>query len=120
MDGTAIASVSPPDNVVVHARVNIDSCPNQNLLDKHVKSVEGMIFHSDHLRRNIKKVEFLSYSSRHGDNQKFDLTVGPKLWVDPSNLWENARAYTWKHLGQSEWKLGDGSILTFNRIHVKY
>ena len=87
----------------VHSQVNVESCPNRKLLDKYVKSIEAMILRYDHLKRNITKIEFLDYSSRQYDgSQQFSLRIGLKLSDDTSGLWENARSYVWKHLGQLE------------------
>ena len=32
-----------------------------------------------------------------------------KLYVDATDLWENARRHIWKFLGQDEWRTSDGS-----------
>ena len=106
---------------VVYAQASINSCPHNKLRAEHFKSVESIVMRLDHLRKNIKKIELGSYRTYKGkDEEYFDHDVGYKFWVDESNLWQNTRAYIWKHLGQSEWKLPDGSEVSFSRIHVKY
>ena len=40
--------------------------------------------------------------------------------VDTSPLWDNARAYVWKFIGQDEWTFKDGMNVSVSRIHVKY
>ena len=56
------------------------------------------------MRRNILKIEFGEYSTRRDDNG-FCHFLDVKLLIDTSRLWENARPYVWKFIGQDEWKL---------------
>ena len=75
---------------------------------------------NDHLRKNVKNIEIGECRTFKGSSgNSFDHDIWIKLKVDSSQLWESARSYIWKHLGQ-EWKLGDGTSVTANRIHVKY
>ena len=81
-------------------------------------AIEGIVSRHDHLRKNVKHIEFGSYSSGRGSDG-FHHRMSLKLSVDTSSLWDNPRMYVWKFLAQQEWKLGDGCLVTFNRIHVK-
>ena len=57
-------------------------------------------------------------NTRSGNNVFcHDLSV--QVLVDSSGLWEGARKYIWKFMGQDEWTLADGTIVNVNRIHVK-
>ena len=108
--------------VTVYANANLSQCSRVTLSDKDFRCLEGIYHKQDHLKRNLRNVEFgkcNTYRSNCGNGQLFDHIVDVKFEVDPSRLWENARSYTWKHLGQYEWKLADGTLVTFNRIHVK-
>ena len=80
--------------------------------------MEGIFNRLDHLRKNIVKLEFGTYSTRSGNNV-FCHDLHVKVSVDTSSLWDSARKYVWKFLGQDEWTLGDGTIVSVNRIHVK-
>ena len=106
---------------IVHAQIHFDQCQSSYLSQNHLQTIQGIIFRSDHLRRNVKHIEFGENRTYRSDHENsFDHQIWIRLQVDSSNLWENARSYIWKHLGQQEWKLGDGTIVTANRIHVKY
>ena len=99
--------------------VNFESCQKPSLSTNDFKAVEGIFTRLEHLKKNIVKIEFGNYrSSRENDFFFHDLSV--KFLVDTSRLWDSPRAYIWKFLGQDEWKLGDGTMITVNRIHVKH
>ena len=114
-----IADVKLPSHEqTVWAQVSLEASQNPTFLAQDVKRVEEILTRYDHLRRNIVKIDFGQYSTTRNEDgfcHKLDL----KLIVDTSRLWENARPYVWKFLGQQEWKYADGSLTTFNRIHVK-
>ena len=74
--------------------------------------VKGIVHRNDHMKKNVKSIEFGEYKTfRSRQENLFDHSLWIRLLVDTSRLWEN---------GQQEWKLGDGTIMTANRIHVKY
>ena len=111
---------SVPEMVTVYAKANFSQCTREALSSNDLKALEGIYYRSDHLRRNFRSVECGSYRSHRSESEGLlDHVLDIKFTVDTSRLWENARSYTWKHLGQYEWKLNDGTIVTFNRIHVK-
>ena len=83
--------------------------------------VKGIVHRNDHMKKNVKSIKFAEYRTfRSRQENLFDHSLWIRLLVDTSQLWENGRSYIWKHLGQQEWKLGDGTVVTANRIHVKY
>ena len=104
--------------VTVYATVNFDHSPQDVLSTNDFKTVEGIVNRHEHLQRNIKKLEFGSYDTgRVSDGYHHCLSL--KLYVDTSCLWNNPRTYIWKFCGQDEWKMGNGTMVTINRIHMK-
>ena len=105
---------------IVHATVNFDSCLSRSLQVKDYQFVESIVSRYDHLKQNIQKIEFGACRT-YVDKEKnaFNHSLAIKLFVDSSQLWQGARSYVWKFLGQDEWKKNDGTVLTVNRIHVK-
>ena len=99
---------------------NLDNCPRKSLSSKDLRGVIGIIHRYEHLKLNVKNVDFGDYRTyRSSTNDRYDHSLWVILTVSTIKLWENARSYIWKHLGQNEWKIGDGTQLTMNRIHVK-
>ena len=104
----------------VYAQVNLDNCPRQSLNKSDLRSVEGIIFRYNHLRQNVKHIDFGEYRTyRSNIAEHYDHSIWVNLMVSTAFLWENARSYIWKHMGQHEWRLDDGTKMTMNRIHVK-
>ena len=81
--------------------------------------VEGIVFGQNHLKGNISKLEFGQHFSRKFGQTDFKHSIELRIIVRTHNLWENARSYIWKHLGQFEWSTKDGAKVMLNRIHVK-
>ena len=108
-----------PEVVIVHATAVIENSPGDILTQADAKNLQDLIFRDRHLEQNILKLEFGGQVSRNLTNGKFKHTLEIKLFVSTNNLWEGPRSYIWKHLGQNEWKKGNGSSAVFNRIHVK-
>ena len=88
--------------------------------EQDFKYVESVVYRYDHLKQNVRKIEFGNYrTSVNNDKITFDHSLSMKLIVDQSQLWSGARSYIWKFLGQYEWTKSDGTLMTINRIHVK-
>ena len=105
---------------VVHAQVSFADCPRESLSSKELTSVEGILFRLDHMKQNLKSKEFGRYITRRSDDGvNFTHTLDLKLFVATERLWETARSYIWRHMGQYTWTLHDGTQVTMNRIHVK-
>ena len=104
--------------VAVYATVNFDHSPQDVLSSNDLKTVEGIVNRHEHLRRNIKKFEFGSYDTGRGSDG-YHHRLSLKLYVDISCLWNNPRTYIWKFFGQDEWKMGNGTMVTINQIHIK-
>ena len=92
---------------------------NSTLSANDIKRAERILTRHDHLRRNFLKFDFGQYSSSCV-NGGYCHSLDMKIVVDLSSLWENARPYVWKFIGQEEWKYSDGMCITFDRIHVKH
>ena len=111
--------VKQPEVAIVHATAVIENSPGEILTQADAKNLQDLIFRERHLEQNILNLEFGRQVSRNLANGKFKHTLEIKLFVSTNNLWEGPRSYIWKHLGQNEWKKGNGSSAVFNRIHVK-
>ena len=74
----------------------------------------------EHLRKNILKIQAGRQTNRKLRNGAFKHTLELRIVVRTGNLWENARKYIWRNLGQDMWTRKDGSTLTLDRIHVKF
>ena len=111
---------TPPAEAIVHSQVFLENSCRRSLVQKDLDTIKGIIFRHDHLKQNIRNVEFGNYTTRKSsDENLFHHRLDMKLCVDTSNLWEGARKYVWKFLGQHEWKVDGGTMLTVNRIHMK-
>ena len=108
-----------PEVAIVHATAVIENSPGEILTQADAKNLQDLIFRERHLQQNILNLEFGRQESRNVTNGKFKHTLEIKLFVSTKNLWEGPRSYIWKHLGQNEWKKGNGASAVFNRIHVK-
>ena len=108
----------PPKEETVWATVNLDNSSKSKLNVQDLNGIEGILTRYDHLKQNIVKIDFGHYSTSRTDDG-FCHRLDVKLLVDVTRLWEHARPYIWKFLGQQEWRLSDGTLITFNRIHVK-
>ena len=104
----------------VYSKVNFDCCRNDKLSSSDMKTFEGILFRHGHLRKNIKKVEYGHYSTqKHSNDGLFTHVLDMRLVVNTTRLWETGKSYIWKYIGQDEWKLGNGTMVSVNRIHAK-
>ena len=108
----------PPTEEIIFATVTFDLCKKSKLDRQDLKGIEGLLTRFDHLKQNIVNIDFGNYSTSRSENS-FCHRLDVKLLVDVSRLWEHARPYIWKFFGQQEWKLSDGTLITFSRIHAK-
>ena len=105
--------------VVVHATATFEECPDAQLYQDYVESLERFIFNKDHLKRNICKVETSYISSREFRHNTYTHTMSVRLFVLTGGLWEGPRSYIWKHLGDDVWTRGNNTKIRLVRIHVK-
>ena len=101
----------PAEFTVVHATAEFENSPMTDLVQDDLTSLQKFLFSEEHLLQNISRSEFEIVS-------KWKVNV--KLYVRTSKLWEGARSYIWKHLGdQNFWSRGNGTKIRLKRIHVK-
>ena len=110
--------VIPPETLV-HATAVIDDSVNEFVNQGDYSALEQLILRETHLRENIINIELGKYFTRRTQNGTFQHSVDIRILVGNEKLWENARSYIWKHLGRLEWKMKNGTVVKFNRIHVK-
>ena len=108
------------DVVGVHATATFEECPDSQLYQDYVESLERFIFSKDHLKRNICKVETSYISSREFRNSTYTHTMSVRLSVLSGGLWEGPRSYVWRHLGEDVWTRGNNTKIRLVRIHVKW
>jgi hypothetical protein len=103
---------------IIHATADIEDSPNGNLIDEELDSLLRFITSRDHLKQNNNNIEFEHVSTREF-RTKFKHLVGVKINVKTVNLWEAARSYIWKHIGNDTWTRGNETKITLARIHQK-
>ena len=115
-DSVNIAQIPPI--VIVYATAMIEDSPYVTLVAEELDSLSRFIASKEHLLRNIADVEFVHLSSREL-RSKYKHTVEVKIHVRTANLWEGARKYVWKHLGDDTWTRTNGTKMNLVRIHQK-
>ena len=118
METTEIA-IKVPDIVTVYATATFENSPSR-LTQDEVESLGRFITNKEHLKRNIADVQVDHFSSQEVRAGYFKHTVQIKISVRTAGLWEGARSYIWKHLGDDSWERGNGTRITLGRIHQKY
>ena len=107
------------DVVVVHATAVFEGSPSRTLLQEDYSSLQKFILHQDHLVKNICHLETSHLSSRELRSCAFKHMLEIKIHVKCASLWEPARTYIWKHLGQEDYKRSNGTLIKLVKIHVK-
>ena len=102
--------------VIVHAIGLVENSPEE-ICD--YKQIYELVTRELHMRTNIAEVNISHQSTRKFRTNLFTHTVSLDLTVKTAALWDSPRQYVWKHLGQSDWKKKDGTMIKFVRIHVK-
>ena len=115
----ATESGSQSDIVLIYATASLNDSPHNKLDTACQNTIFEILDSKDHLKRNIVKGKVEKIKSRKEDDGKFKHEVDIILQVRTSSLWEPARTYIWKHLGNSSWKLQDGTEVSFVRIYRK-
>ena len=117
--GMKVDSLHGPSEIIVHAQVNYNLCPESSLMDDNIKAIDKIIFRNNHMKNYVKSIEYGKIFNRRNKSNSFDHMLEIKLTVYTTRLWESAWSFIWKQIGQDQWTLSDGSLVTFNRIHVK-
>ena len=107
------------DFTIVYGTAVLENSLHSQVDNSHVNSIMEVIDSKDHLRRNVSKISLGRIRNFETGGSTFMHEVELVFTVNTSSLWEPARPYLWKHLGQSEWTLRDGQRLSFVRIHRK-
>ena len=108
------------ENIVeVLATAVFEDCPHGELNSEYSDSFNRFIYSEEHLVKNIIKYQTEHLSTRRMRTNLFTHTFAVKLFVRTEKLWESARSYLWKHIGQNEWTRSNGTRLNLIRIHVK-
>ena len=109
------------DFVMVYATASLKNAPFSRVEDDILSSISEIVNCKDHLRRNIRKIDFTNIRNRPmRGSSRFMHEVDIVLHVNKCNLWESARSYLWKNLGSSSWTLHDGTEIALLRIHQKF
>ena len=108
-----------PD-VIIHATAIFKNCPHARLTQDDVESLGRLITCTYHLKRNIVRVyhDLVTYDGFNIDGT-FNHQVQVRIEVRRVNLWEGARSYLWKHLGNDIWERSNGTVISLTRIHQK-
>ena len=112
--------IKTPDLVVVWATAVFEDSRREFLTQNDYDSLEKVLRGAKHLNENISTIEALQQSNRKLRTGQFKHSLEIKLTVKTARLWENARSYIWRNLGQNIWTKRDGEKLSFAKIHVKY
>ena len=109
----------PPNfDALVHATVLIENSPSNRIEKDIYKAIFGIIDSKDHIKRNVGRVRVEDVLNHSLSDHKFMHEATFMFFVDSSRLWESPKAYLWKHFGNAEWILPDGSKLVFVRMLV--
>ena len=107
----AVADHHPQVNgVLIQATAVFESCPNDQLCQDDVESLRKFLLSENHLRSNIVNISLGQVSTR-SFRTSFTHTLEGTLEVATSQLWEPAQSCISKHLGKSEWKRSNGTLI---------
>ena len=77
-------SKTVPEEGLVYAEVSFS--PNSSVLQADLRSLENLIFRQNHVRENVRKLEYGQYFSNRARNQNFKHTIEIKHLVITRNL----------------------------------
>ena len=119
-EDNTIGTVKNLPCATVHATAVFKNCPNAQLTQDDIESLGRFITCTDHLKKNVATVHHdLVFSDGVDMNGTFQHSVQVRIVVRTENLWQGARSYLWKHLGNDEWERSNGTTITLIRIHQK-
>ena len=107
----------PHDLGIVRATAVFETSPNPQLKQEDFESLQKFILSEEHLKKNIVNMNFERVSSRSFRNSQFTHTVSVEVHVSLSHLLESPVIYIGKHLGKSEWKRSNGTLITLAKIY---
>ena len=105
---------------LIHVTVSLKNSPQCRVDNACQNSIFKIMDSKEHLKRNIIKGKVEAIRNTGSNDDKYEHEVDMFLQVRTGSLWEPARTYIWKHLGNgSSWKLQDGTEVLFVKIHRK-
>ena len=107
-----------PPVVTIYAMAVVEDSPYVTLADEELDSLRRFLTCKDHLMRNIAHIEFNHLSSREL-RSRFKHIIDVKIHVKTANLWEGARSYIWRHIGNDTWTRTNGTRIELVKIHQK-
>ena len=108
-----------PAKVEVSATAIFENSQNERLTKEEIDSLEAVLLSKNHLKENILKLKEGQEKNRRIKQGLFKRTLKLNILVNTETLWEIARTYIWRNLGQNEWRKPNGAKLSIVRIHVK-
>ena len=105
--------------IEIYAEAVYDNSPSPNLTQDELESLGRFITNLEHLQRNIRNIVVDRTSSCGRSDGKYNHTANIRIFVRSENLWQSARSYLWKYLGQDSWERGNGTVISLKRIHQK-
>ena len=114
-----MSAIENPEEVVVFATAVFENSPQKDVTQDDFKSLEKLMLSENHLKENISRIEAGQQTNRQFRNGCYKHTLDLRIFVKTRKLWENARSYIWRNLGQNEWAKRNGESVKLVRIHVK-
>ena len=108
-----------PDVIEVFAEAVFECSPSPSLTQDELESLGRFTTSLEHLQRNIRNIVVDRHSSHGVYDGRFTHTANIRIFVRGENLWQSARSYLWKYLGQDSWERGNGTVISLKRIHQK-
>ena len=102
----------------VFATAVLDRSSSNVVTRSDLNFLEGLIFREQHLKENIRELEYGQHFSQEFGRNDFKHTIELRIVIKTEKLWESPRSYLWKFLGQYEWTKGDGTKVLMNKIDV--
>ena len=111
---------SESSSELIYITASLKNSPHCRVDTTCQNSIFKILDSKEHLLRNIMKGKVEEIRATGANEGKYEHEVSMSIQVKTENLWEPARTYIWKHLGNScSWKLQDGTEVSFVKIHRK-
>ena len=118
-DSGSSNACEPPKYIEVHAMAIFENSPSYYLTQDELESLGRFVTNLEHLQRNIHNIVLDSHTTSRGNDGRYTHSADIRIFVKSEHLWESARKYLWKHLGQDIWERGNGTVISLKRIHQK-
>ena len=114
-----ITPPTTPEVIEVYAEAVFERSPSPSLTQDEMESLGRYVTNLEHLQRNIRNIVIDRFSTYGLSDGKFVHTANFRIFVKGENLWQSARSYLWKYLGQDSWERGNDPNISLKRIHQK-